>query len=292
MTHLFTLAAVFARLPHHDPVNDFLRHYGALALFALVFLQDVGVPTGLPGTVLVLIGGYLVFTHTIAFGAAVAAIALGAFLGASGMFFLARYGGRPVVLKLGRYVGLTAARLDVAAQALDRWGPPMLLITRIAPGTRVYMTIFAGVSGWTYRRFALWTGIFVVLWALAFVAVGAALGPAWVGVARSIERFSFVLLFTALALVLLYYGLRLLLNHARTRDTNFARVAGNGLAAVRLRGMFVPTAPALAVVAVTSEGAAGALLEQMAPVERSDGMSGDAAPSDPTMTGMDDMPAV
>ncbi len=292
MTHLFSLAAVFARLPHHDTVNDFLRHYGALALFALVFLQDVGVPTGLPGTVLVLIGGYLVFTHTIAFGAAVAAIALGAFLGASGMFFLARYGGRPVVLKLGRYVGLTAARLDVAAQALDRWGPPMLLITRIAPGTRVYMTIFAGVSGWTYRRFALWTGIFVVLWALAFVAVGAALGPAWVGVARYIERFSFILLFTALALVLLYYGLRLLLNHARTRDTNFARVAGNGLAAVRLRAMFVPTAPALAVAAVTSEGAAGALLEQMAPVERSNSMSGDAAPSDPTMTGMDDMPAL
>jgi membrane protein DedA with SNARE-associated domain len=292
MSQLLTLAAVFAKLPHHDGVNEFLRHYGALALFTLVLLQDVGVPTGLPGTVLVLIGGYLVFTHTISYGAAVSAIAVGAFLGASGMFFLARYGGRPLVLKLGRFVGLTEARLDLAAGALDRWGPPMLLITRVAPGTRVYMTIFAGVSGWTYRRFALWTGIFVVLWALVFVAVGAALGPAWVGVARYVERFSFILLFAVLALVLLYYGLRLLLNHASTRDSGFARVAGNGLAAVRLRGMFVAPAPAaVAVAAATAEASPDDLAKQMAASAPSDLITSDLATSDPLSSGADDVPA-
>src|SRR5579883_819739 len=143
-THMLPLAAIPAN------INHFLHQYGALALFALVFLQDVGVPTGIPGTVLVLIGGYLVYTHVLPLHEAAIAIALGAFLGASGMFFLARYGGRPLVLRLGRVVGLTDARLDAAARALDRWGPPMLLVTRVAPGTRVYMTIFAGISGWTY----------------------------------------------------------------------------------------------------------------------------------------------
>jgi membrane protein DedA with SNARE-associated domain len=289
MIPFFTLAEMFSRLPHHDTLKEFLQHYGALALFILVFLQDIGVPTGLPGTVLVLIGGYLVYAHTVSFGAAVAAIAVGAFLGASGMFLLARYGGRPVVLKLGRLVGLTEARLDMAARALDRWGPPMLLVTRVAPGTRVYMTIFAGVSGWTYRRFAFWTGVFVVIWALVFVAVGAALGPAWVVVARYVERFSFILLFVAIALVLLYYGLRLLLNHARTRDSGLAYAVGTGLAAVRLRGMF--TTDTTTPGAGSPEPPPGEALKQKPASERSDSMSNESSGTDPTDSGTEDAPA-
>ncbi len=238
-THMLPLAAIPAN------INHFLHQYGALALFALVFLQDVGVPTGIPGTVLVLIGGYLVYTHVLPLHEAAIAIALGAFLGASGMFFLARYGGRPLVLRLGRVVGLTDARLDAAARALDRWGPPMLLVTRVAPGTRVYMTIFAGISGWTYRRFAFWTALFCVLWAYTFVIIGSILGPQDEGVARFISRFGITALIVLLALVVFYYGLRTLLTHPRTRDAAPVVALGNGLAAIRLQRLFV-NAPVVA----------------------------------------------
>ena len=172
----------------------FLHDHGVLALFLLVLLQDVGVPTGVPGTVLVLFAGFLVSIGAVALHEAALFIALGAFIGATGMFHLARVGGRPLVLGVGRYIGLTEARLDATARTLGRWGPPMLLVTRIAPGTRVYMTLFAGVSGWTYRRFALWTGFFVLLWSYTFVGIGAALGSRWVVIAHYIMRFGVVCL--------------------------------------------------------------------------------------------------
>ncbi len=174
--------------------EHFLHHYGWIALILFVFLQDVGIPTGIPGTVLVLFGGYLVYSGDLNLHVAALSLALGAFIGASGMFLLAQYGGRPLVLRLGRYVGLTESRLNVAARGLERWGPPMLLITRIAPGTRVYMTLFAGISGWTYRRFALWTGFFVLLWSYTFVLLGAALGNGWIYLAHRFLRIGGILL--------------------------------------------------------------------------------------------------
>ena len=240
---MFTRLPVLGALVHHpDGWEAFLHHYGVLALFVLVLLQDVGVPTGLPGTALVLIGGYLVYIHAANLHVAALLIAAGAFIGASGMFFLARYGGRPLVLRLGRFVGLTEKRLDSAAPVLDRWGPPMLLITRVAPGTRVYMTIFAGISGWTYRRFALWTGIFVLLWAYTFVIIGAALGQQAAPVGRFIGKFGLIALIVIVAFALLYYGLRFLLNSPRTRESAFVIALAQGVMALRIAQFFRPNA--------------------------------------------------
>jgi membrane protein DedA with SNARE-associated domain len=206
-------------IPHR--AEHFLQHYGWLALFVLVFVQDVGIPTGVPGTVLILFGGYLVFIGTINLHVAALSLAAGAFLGASAMFALAKFGGRPVVLKVGRFIGLTEARLNTAAGSLERWGPPMLLITRVAPGTRVYMTLFAGISGWTYRRFAFWTGIFVILWAYGFVIIGDALGKRWEHIARFILRFGYYLVILVIILVVAYVINTILTN----RRTNASALA-------------------------------------------------------------------
>lgn len=218
MPHLMLAAVAIPR-----NIMAFLHDHGAVALFLLVFLQDVGVPTGVPGTVLVLFGGYLVYSGVVGLHQAALAVATGAFLGASGMFLLARVGGRPLVLRLGRFVGLTDKGLNSAAVALERWGPPLLLITRIAPGTRVYMTIFAGISGWTYKRFALWTAIFVLVWAYGFVYLGSVIGQNLDVIAGFIQQYSILLLVILVALVGVFYGLRAVVTQPRTKDATVAR---------------------------------------------------------------------
>ena len=189
---LLTVLASVGKQPTGIPpfAQHILETYGVLALFALVFLQDCGIPTLVPGSLLVLAGGYFAYEHYFDLNTAALSISLAAFLGASLLFFVARRGGRPLILYLGRFVGLSEKQFDSAAHALDNWGPGMLLVTRVAPGTRVYMTAFAGISGWTYRRFATWTAIFSVAWAYTFVALGYALGPHWDSVAPQIVHYS------------------------------------------------------------------------------------------------------
>lgn len=186
------LLAIMGKNPSGIPswADHLLRQYGVLALFMIVAAQDCGIPTLIPGTVFVIAAGYLVYSGYFPFHLAALFIALGAFLGASALFFISRRGGRPLVLYLGRFVGLTEKQFDASARLLERWGPIMLFITRVAPGTRVYMTAFAGISGWTYRRFAIWTAVFSLIWAYGFVLLGYELGPQWDRIAPHIRHYS------------------------------------------------------------------------------------------------------
>ncbi|HKD74815.1 MAG TPA: DedA family protein [Ktedonobacterales bacterium] len=201
------ILAIMEKAPSGIPswADHLLRQYGVLALFAIVALQDCGIPTLIPGTVFVIAGGYLVYAGYFPFHLAALSITLGAFLGASALFFISRRGGRPLVLYLGRFVGLTEAQFDASARLLERWGAIMLFVTRVAPGTRVYMTAFAGISGWTYRRFALWTAIFSLIWAYGFVLLGYELGPQWDRIAPSLRHYSN--LFFLIVSILLVLGL-------------------------------------------------------------------------------------
>jgi len=190
-----------------------IRHFGVLAILLLVLLQDCGIPTLIPGSLLVLAGGYFVYAGFFGLHQAALSIAIGAFLGANLLFFLARWGGKPLIVKLGRYVGLTERQFDMAAVALDRWGPPMLLVTRVLPGTRAYMTAFAGISGWSYRHFAAWTALFCLIWSYSFILIGQAIAPHWNRVAPRILRFSnlFLQVIVILAIITAFiYGYRYL----------------------------------------------------------------------------------
>jgi membrane protein DedA with SNARE-associated domain len=216
------ILAIMGKNPSGIPpfAEHILRQYGVLALFALVLLQDCGIPTLIPGSLLVLAGGYFVYAGYFSLHGAALSIALGAFLGASFLFFVARRGGRPLILYLGRFVGLTEAQFDSSAKLLERWGPIMLFITRVAPGTRVYMTAFAGISGWTYRRFAIWTAIFSLIWAYGFVLLGYALGPQWDSVAPRIRRFSdLFILIVSILLVLAIIALILRIRRTSRMQT-------------------------------------------------------------------------
>src|SRR5579871_711327 len=102
------LLAIMGKNPSGIPswADHLLRQYGVLALFMIVAAQDCGIPTLIPGTVFVIAAGYLVYSGYFPFHLAALFIALGAFLGASALFFISRRGGRPLVLYLGRFVGL------------------------------------------------------------------------------------------------------------------------------------------------------------------------------------------
>src|ERR1700744_1026549 len=87
-----------------------LDHYGYLAIGAFVLLEDFGVPV--PGETVLILGAVyagagrlsLPLVALIAFVAAVAGDNIG--------FAIGHFGGRALVERYGRYVGLTPERMD------------------------------------------------------------------------------------------------------------------------------------------------------------------------------------
>jgi membrane protein DedA with SNARE-associated domain len=151
-----------------------LGSYGYLAVAGFILLEDFGVPV--PGeTILIAASVYagagrlnVVLVAVIAFVAAAAGDNLG--------YAIGYFGGRRLVVRWGRYVGLTERRVDHVERIVRRHGPWVVVVARFVEGLRQANGILAGVAAmpWT-RRFlpanlvgaALWVGVWTAVGVLA-----------------------------------------------------------------------------------------------------------------------------
>ena len=154
-----------------------LTTYGYLVLFIIVLLEEAGVPLPLPSDLLLLYVGTLVGSGALNVGLAVAAVALATLIGTMILYSLARYGGRPLLRRYGRWIRINEGRLTRAEQWLGRRVLIRLIGLRLVPGLRIYSTIAAGALALPRGRAAIAFGVSGVIWAAAWIGLGVVLGP-------------------------------------------------------------------------------------------------------------------
>src|SRR3954467_11006224 len=71
--------------------------------------------------------------------------AIGYLVGAIVGWAIGRYGGRPLLERHGRWFHLSGDKLDRAERWFDRWGDWAVLIGRVTPLARSFISIPAGV---------------------------------------------------------------------------------------------------------------------------------------------------
>ena len=108
--------------------------------------------------------------------------ALGYLVGAVIGWAIGDYGGRPLLERRGRWLHLTPANLDRAERWFDRWDVWAVLLGRITPVIRSFISIPAGVFRMPLAPYTALTAVGSAVWAFAFAGVGYALG-------KSYERF-------------------------------------------------------------------------------------------------------
>jgi membrane protein DedA with SNARE-associated domain len=193
----------------------FLEHYGYLAVGLLVLLDNMAFPV--PGqTVLILAAVYagagklsLAGVVAVAFAAAVIGDCLG--------YLIGRSGGRALVHRFGRYVGLTGARLEKAEGFFTRNGGRVVLGARFVDVLRQTNGIIAGTTEMPWRRFMLWNTLGAAAWVGVWSAVGYLAGSNIDQVYKQALRYQFFLLLAVVALVLVLL-VRALLRRRRRRS--------------------------------------------------------------------------
>jgi membrane protein DedA with SNARE-associated domain len=182
-------------LAHLAPVLD---QYGYLAVGGLIALEDFGIPV--PGeTILIAAAAYagagrlnIVAVGLVAVLAAVAGDNVGYAVG----FF----GGRALVERFGKYVGLTSQRLDKAEGFFRRYGGVVVMGARFIEGLRQANGIVAGTIRMPWPRFLLFNTLGAVLWVGAWASAGYLAGGHITSIYYSVTRYSLYLLI-ALAVV-------------------------------------------------------------------------------------------
>jgi membrane protein DedA with SNARE-associated domain len=151
-------------------IAPILSRYGYLAVAALIFLEDFGVPV--PGeTILIAAAVYagagklnVVVLAVIAFVAAVVGDNVG--------FAIGHFGGRALVLRWGRYVFLTEERLAKAEEVFQRHGGWIVTIARFVEVLRQANGIVAGIAGMRWLKFLAFNALGAALWVGAWVSIG------------------------------------------------------------------------------------------------------------------------
>src|SRR5215203_241285 len=197
-----------------DRVLSLIEHYGYLVVLFGVMLESTGVP--LPGETILLAAGVLVQRGHLDLGDTIAFGILGAVVGDQIGYWVGRGGGRPFVLRWGRYLFITPERLARAEAFFARHGGKAVFLARFFSGLRVFGALVAGISRMRWGVFLIYNALGGAVWATAVVLVGYFLGSSLALVERWLGRATLVLA-VVLALAVGFYLAYRWASHNRER---------------------------------------------------------------------------
>ena len=106
---------------------------------------------------------------------------LGYLVGALVGWAIGLYGGRPLLEERGRWFHLSPQRLDRVEGWFERWGNLGVLLGRLTPVIRSFVSIPAGIFEMPLVPYAMLTLVGSAVWAFAFAGAGYGLGSSYRG---------------------------------------------------------------------------------------------------------------
>ncbi len=142
--------------------------------------------------------------------------ALGCVVGSIPAYYAGAYGGRPLILKYGRYILLSEEHLDWADRFFAQRGDLTVFIARLLPVVRTFIAFPAGVARMPLGKFIVYTFAGSFPWCLGLAFVGMKLGEHIDQLKPWFHRFDAALVILGLAAVAWFVRKQL---KARVRPT-------------------------------------------------------------------------
>lgn len=179
-----------------DWIERTIERLGYWGVAGLTLLENIVPP--IPSEVVVPMAGYVAAKGALSFWWVVAAGAAGALAGAAGWFYAARAIGdkrlRAWIDDHGHWVTLECEDIDKAQRWFDKHGSWAVLVGRLVPGVRTFISIPAGFSNMGPAPFLIYSAIGTLVWTLALAWAGTVLQANFDKVGDSINLVSNVLL--------------------------------------------------------------------------------------------------
>lgn len=113
-------------------------------------------------------------------------------------------GGRPLVLRYGRYALISPRDADRADAFFARYGAPAIFLTRLMPIVRTFISLPAGITRMNFPKFLVYTFLGSLPWCFVLAYAGYKLGQHWHDVGGFLRRYDYVVVVVVLILVALY----------------------------------------------------------------------------------------
>jgi membrane protein DedA with SNARE-associated domain len=212
------LPAVFDFLngPVRDLVTQIYEAVGYVGVALWVAIESVIIP--IPSELVLPFAGFLVGTgaelepltgQPWSYWLVVLAGTLGATVGALVAYAIGAWGGRPLIQRWGRYLGITDADLDRAEAFFARYGEAASFFGRMVPVIRSLVSFAAGVARMPLGRFIVFTFLGSLPFTALLVFAGVQLGANWESIGGVIKRFEYVVVAVLAIVVVAWIWLRI-----------------------------------------------------------------------------------
>jgi membrane protein DedA with SNARE-associated domain len=196
-------------------LSNLVASYGLIAVFFLMAVESCGVP--FPSEVIMPAAGVLAAAGHLNLAAAIVAGALGNLVGSLVAFGVAARWGEPVLLGPGRWIGIRAHHIEIADAWFRRWGLWAVLVGRVLPVIRTYISFPAGLARIRVVPFSILTFVGALPWCAALAYAGYTLGQNYDRVSRPIQYAAFGVAAVVAIIVIAWY--------VRGRSTSPARTS-------------------------------------------------------------------
>lgn len=177
-----------------EEIVYYITRYGYLAIFILIFLQEIGMPNPIPVEVTVLFTGYLSFKGLLYLPFVIITAAAADFIGANVLFTVFYTSGRFLIQNKPKWIPISETKINRFREKINSGGWLSIFLFRLMSVTRGYASIITGlvhIKPWKYLPIVI---ISAFTWTILYAILGFILGPSWNIIINNIDHFKFVML--------------------------------------------------------------------------------------------------
>lgn len=187
-------------------IIHFISQLGYTGVFLLMFLESACIP--IPSEVTMPFSGSLVVLGTFNLWIVVFIGTLGNLIGSLAAYALGAWGQeavvRKVIVKYGKYVLISEHEYDQSERWFRNHGELIVLLSRILPVLRTFISLPAGVARMNITRFIIYTSVGSFIWSFVLTEIGVVLGNNWSSLEIYFRKFDIVLVIIGVAAVIWY----------------------------------------------------------------------------------------
>jgi membrane protein DedA with SNARE-associated domain len=179
-----------------ETIREIAHQYGYWAVFIGIALENAGIP--LPGETITLVGGFLAGSGELKYWFVLGSAIAGAILGDNFGYWLGKWGGWPLLLRLGQLFRIREEQLHEVKDQFRQNAARAVFLGRFVALLRIFAGPLAGIAQMPYWQFFFCNAAGAAVWASVMVSLSY-----FVGNIISLEKLvAWVAQFAILALIL------------------------------------------------------------------------------------------
>lgn len=158
-------------------VTHVIQAGGYAGIVALLAMNSACIP--IPSEIILPFSGYLVYLGRFNLLLVATAGAVGCNLGSAIAYWIGAKGGRPLVVRYGKWVLMSHHDLDRMTWFFEKYGSITVLLARMLPMVQTFIAFPAGIARMPRLRFHFYTSVGSWSWYFCLAYAGKKLGESW-----------------------------------------------------------------------------------------------------------------